>query len=184
MALAIAALNAVLPPLLAALRLPFTVALGFVLVLVLNAVVLKVGSDLVDGTYVVDSFGWALLAALVVAAVSVVLEVIFGTNDDDTYTLKVIQRIARQAGRRGTNRPAWNHLPRDRRTGSPGAPQGHARRERADDGTLARREDSSPRRSGKPTSRRRRVRARPGSCSARTTTSPRSGGSRRRPGRS
>ena len=106
MALAIAALNAVLPPLLAALRLPFTVALGFVLVLVLNALVLKVGSDLVDGTYVVDSFGWALLAALVVAAVSVVLEVIFGTNDDDTYTLKVIQRIARrQGGAERTDRP-------------------------------------------------------------------------------
>ena len=106
MALAIAALNAVLPPLLAALRLPFTVALGFVLVLVLNAVVLKVGSDLVDGTYVVDSFGWALLAALVVAAVSLVLEVIFGTNDDDTYTLKVIQRIARrQGGAERTDRP-------------------------------------------------------------------------------
>ena len=106
MALAIAALNAVLPPLLAALRLPFTVALGFVLVLVLNAVVLKVGSDLVDGTYVVDSFGWALLAALVVAAVSVVLEVIFGTNDDDTYTFKVIQRIARrQGGAERTDRP-------------------------------------------------------------------------------
>jgi uncharacterized membrane protein YvlD (DUF360 family) len=106
MALAIASLNAVLPPLLAALRLPFTVALGFVLVLVLNALVLKVGSDLVDGTYVVDSFGWALLAALVVAAVSVVLEVIFGTNDDDTYTFKVIQRIARrQGGAERTDRP-------------------------------------------------------------------------------
>jgi uncharacterized membrane protein YvlD (DUF360 family) len=106
MALAIASLNAVLPPLLAALRLPFTVALGFVLVLVLNAVVLKVGSDLVDGTYVVDNFGWALLAALVVAAVSVVLEVIFGTNDDDTYTFKVIQRIARrQGGAERTDRP-------------------------------------------------------------------------------
>ena len=106
MALAISALNAVLPPVLAALRLPFTVALGFILVLVLNAVVLKVGSDLVDGTYVVDSFGWAFLAALVVAAASVVLEVIFGTNDDDTYTFKVIQRIAhRQGGADRTDRP-------------------------------------------------------------------------------
>lgn len=106
MALAVAALNAVLPPVLAALRLPFTVALGFVLVLVLNAVVLKVGSDLIEGTYVVDSFGWALLAALVVAVVSLVLEVIFGTNDDDTYTLKVIQRIARrQGGAERTDRP-------------------------------------------------------------------------------
>jgi uncharacterized membrane protein YvlD (DUF360 family) len=106
MALAVAALNAVLPPLLAALRLPFTVALGFILILLLNALVLKLGSDLVDNTYHVDSFGWALLAALVVAAVSVVLEVIFGTNDDDTYTVKVIQRIARrQGGAERTDRP-------------------------------------------------------------------------------
>jgi uncharacterized membrane protein YvlD (DUF360 family) len=106
MALVVASLNAVLPPLLAALRLPFTVALGFVLVLVLNAIVLKVGSDLVDGTYNVDNFGWALLAALVVAAVSVVLEVVFGTNDDDTYTFRVIQRIARrQGGAERTDQP-------------------------------------------------------------------------------
>jgi uncharacterized membrane protein YvlD (DUF360 family) len=106
MALAVATLNAVLPPVLAALRLPFTVALGFILVLVLNALVLKLSSDLTDGTYHVDNFGWALLAAFVVAAVSVVLEVIFGTNDDDTYTVKVIQRIARrQGGAERTDRP-------------------------------------------------------------------------------
>ena len=49
-------------------------------------------------TFAVDNFGWALLAALLVAAVSVVLEVIFGTNDDDTYTLRVVQRIARRQG--------------------------------------------------------------------------------------
>jgi uncharacterized membrane protein YvlD (DUF360 family) len=106
MALVVAALNAVLPPILAALRLPFTVALGFVLVLVLNALVLQLSSDLIDNTYHVDNFGWALLAALVVAAVSVVLQVIFGTNDDDTYTVKVIQRIARrQGGAERTDRP-------------------------------------------------------------------------------
>jgi uncharacterized membrane protein YvlD (DUF360 family) len=98
MALVVASLNAVLPPILAALRLPFTVALGFVLVLVLNAVLLTAGSNLVDGTYNVDNFGWALLAAFVVAAVSVVLEVAFGTNDDDTYTFRIIQRIARRQG--------------------------------------------------------------------------------------
>jgi uncharacterized membrane protein YvlD (DUF360 family) len=96
----VAALNAVLPPLLAALRLPFMLALGFLLVLVLNAFVLKLASDVLGAnTFSVDSFWWALLAALVVAAVSVVLEVIFGTNDDDTYTLKVVQRIAGRQGR-------------------------------------------------------------------------------------
>ncbi|MGZ8693705.1 MAG: phage holin family protein, partial [Gaiellaceae bacterium] len=94
----VAVLNALLPPLLAALRLPFMLALGFLLVLALNAVVLKLASDLLENTFVVDNFGWALLAALMVAAVSVVLEVIFGTNDDDTYTLRVVQRIARRQG--------------------------------------------------------------------------------------
>jgi uncharacterized membrane protein YvlD (DUF360 family) len=94
----VAVLNALLPPLLAALRLPFMLALGFILVLILNALVLQLASDLLDNTFAVDNFGWALLAALVVAAVSVVLEVIFGTNDDDTYTLRVVQRIARRQG--------------------------------------------------------------------------------------
>jgi uncharacterized membrane protein YvlD (DUF360 family) len=97
-AVVVAVLNAVLPPLLAALRLPFMLALGFVLVLALNAVVLNLASDLLEDTFSVDSFGWALLGALVVAAVSVLLEVVFGTNDDDTYTLRVVQRIARRQG--------------------------------------------------------------------------------------
>ena len=97
-AIVIAILNALLPPVLAALRLPFMLALGFVLVLILNALLLEFASRVLDNTFVVDNFGWALLAALVVAAVSVVLEVIFGTNDDDTYTLRVVQRIARRQG--------------------------------------------------------------------------------------
>ena len=48
----------------------------------------------------VDSFWWALLTALIASAVTVVLDVIFGTNDDDTYTLRVIERIARRSGER------------------------------------------------------------------------------------
>jgi uncharacterized membrane protein YvlD (DUF360 family) len=103
-ALAVAAvaavLNAILPPVVAALRLPFTLVLGFLLVLILNAVVLKLASDLLENAFHVDNFWWALLAALLVAAVSVVLEVIFGTNDDDAYSLRVIQRIARRSGER------------------------------------------------------------------------------------
>src|SRR5215218_9152443 len=97
-AVVVALLNALLPPLLAALRLPFMLALGFLLILVANAFVLKLASDVLENTFAVDNFGWALLAALLVAAVSVVLEVIFGTNDDDTYTLRVVQRIARRQG--------------------------------------------------------------------------------------
>ncbi|MBV9365189.1 MAG: phage holin family protein, partial [Solirubrobacterales bacterium] len=53
-AVVIAALNAVLPPLVAALRLPFTLALGFVIVLVLDAVILLLVSHITSRTIRVD----------------------------------------------------------------------------------------------------------------------------------
>jgi hypothetical protein len=46
----------------------------------------------------VSSFGDAILASLVMAAVSIVLQAILGTNDDDEYTLRVTKRIARRQG--------------------------------------------------------------------------------------
>ena len=97
-AVLIAALNALLPPVVAALRLPFTLALGFVVVLVLDALMLLIASHITSRTIRVDSFGWALLASVVIAAMMLVLEVIFGANDDDTYSLRVIRRIARRQG--------------------------------------------------------------------------------------
>jgi uncharacterized membrane protein YvlD (DUF360 family) len=97
-AVLIAALNAVLPPVIAALRLPFTLALGFVLVLVLDALMLVLASHISTRTIRVDSFGWALVASVVISASMLVLEVIFGANDDDTYSLRVIRRIARRQG--------------------------------------------------------------------------------------
>ena len=96
-AVVLGALNAVLPPLLAALRLPLTLVLGFLLTLVLNALLLQFADDLLE-SFTVDSFWWALLGALVVAAVAVVLEVVFSANDDDAYTLRVVQRVARRQG--------------------------------------------------------------------------------------
>jgi uncharacterized membrane protein YvlD (DUF360 family) len=97
----VALLNAILPPVIAAMRLPFTVGLGFILVLALDAWMLKVASDAFSSSHFhVDSYGSAFLAALITAAVSVVLTVMFGANDDDTYTLRVIQRIARRSGER------------------------------------------------------------------------------------
>ena len=95
-AVIVAALNAVIPPLLAALRLPLTLVLGFLLVLVADALILLAADALTDGVLTVDNFGWALLAALVVAAVSVVLAVILGS--DDTYSIRIAQRIARRQG--------------------------------------------------------------------------------------
>jgi uncharacterized membrane protein YvlD (DUF360 family) len=94
----IALLNAVLPPIVAALRLPFALITGFVLVLLLDATMLVVASRIAPSAIQVDSFWWALLAALLAAAVTLVLDVIFGTNDDDTYSLRVVQRIARRSG--------------------------------------------------------------------------------------
>jgi uncharacterized membrane protein YvlD (DUF360 family) len=101
----IAALNAVLPPAVAALRLPFTLALGFVLVLFLDALILLLASHIDSASIKVDSFGSALLASLVMAAASVTLEVIFGVNDEGTYTLRVIRRIARRRAPLGSQDP-------------------------------------------------------------------------------
>ena len=99
-ALAIAVINAVLPPLVAALRLPLTLVVGFVLVLVVDALMLLAADAITEGDLSIDSFGAALLVALVASALTVVLDVLFGTNDDDTYTLRVTQRIARRSGER------------------------------------------------------------------------------------
>src|SRR4029077_10844497 len=88
-----AILTPLLPPVIAALRLPFALISGFVLVLLLDALMLEITSRVAPRAINVDSFGWALVTALLASAVSIVLEVVFGTNDDDTYTFRVIQRI-------------------------------------------------------------------------------------------
>jgi uncharacterized membrane protein YvlD (DUF360 family) len=96
----IAVLNALLPPLVAALRLPFTLALGFPLVLLLDAAMLMLASAIDSNSIGVSSFGWALVAALVLSAVTIALELILGVNDDQLYSLQVIRRIARRQGGR------------------------------------------------------------------------------------
>ena len=93
----IALLNAFLPPLIAALRLPYMLAIGFLLVLVADAWMLMLAADASSKTFVVDSFLWALVTTIVAAAVAVGLEVVLGTNDDDVYALRVIQRIAKRS---------------------------------------------------------------------------------------
>ena len=99
-AAAIAVLNAILPPIVAAVRLPFMALLGFLVVLLLDAAILLVADKVTEGDLTIDSFWAALGVALVAAAVGVVLGVLFGTNDDDTYSFRVIQRIARRSGER------------------------------------------------------------------------------------
>lgn len=98
--LLIGALNAVIPPLLAALRVPYTLAIGFLLVLIADALMLRAVSELAPEAIRVTSFWSALGAALIMSAVSVAIEVVIGTNDDDTQILRSAERIARRTGER------------------------------------------------------------------------------------
>src|SRR3954447_19949499 len=94
----VAILNAALPPLVASLRLPFTVLTGFLLVLALDAIMLRIAADLVPDQLQVDRFGSALLVSLIAAAVSTMVSMIAGVNDVDEYTLLLARRIARRTG--------------------------------------------------------------------------------------
>ena len=144
----VAALNAVIPPVLAALRLPLTLVLGFLVVLVADALILQIAAELrvTEGAFSVDNFGWALLAALVVAAVSVVLAVILGS--DDMSSIRIAQRIAKRQGIiASTDVPGIIYLEIDG-LALPGAAPGDARRQRPEHGPLAGRGHASPGRVG------------------------------------
>jgi uncharacterized membrane protein YvlD (DUF360 family) len=102
----LAVLNALLPPIIAALRLPFTLLLGLLLVLALDAAMFLLVSDIAPSALTVDSFWDALLAALVASVFSVALDPIFRSNDDEIYMLRVTQRIARRTeGETRTDEP-------------------------------------------------------------------------------
>ena len=73
-------------------------ATGFILILLADAALLKIAGAALPDDVRVDSFGWALLAALLISAVSLVLQVVLGTDDDDQYSLRVVRRIARRQG--------------------------------------------------------------------------------------
>ena len=94
----IGVLNALLPPIVAALRLPWTLVLGFFTVLAVDAGILLLVSAIASADFKVDSFGSALVAALVMSAASMALQVILGVNDEDAYSLRVIERVARRQG--------------------------------------------------------------------------------------
>ena len=72
---------------------------------------LQGASDIISHSYTVDNFGWALLTALVASAGNRAAPIVFGANDDDTYALRVIQRIAkRQGGGATTDVPGIMYL--------------------------------------------------------------------------
>ncbi len=181
-ALVIGLLSAVLGPLVAGLQLPFTLATSFLLVLALDAAILLLADRITDEAVVVDGFWWALLAALGISAVSTALGVVAGTDDDDAYTIRVTQRIARRSGERiATDAPGILFLEIDglSQARSCSARCGTATPRRWRAGSPTARTGSS---SGRPTSRPRPAPARRGSCSGRTRTSRPSAGWRRRRG--
>ena len=67
--------------------------------LVLDAAVLWIAAGLVSDSIVVDTFGWALAGALAAAAATLVFQIALGVNNDDTYSLRVIERMARRSGK-------------------------------------------------------------------------------------
>ena len=68
------------------------------LVLIVDALAIILAVELLPSAGEVDSFADALIAALVMAATSIVLQVMLGTNDSDDYALRVVRRVARRQG--------------------------------------------------------------------------------------
>jgi uncharacterized membrane protein YvlD (DUF360 family) len=95
----IGVLNALAVPVVARIQMPFTVLSGSLVVLVLDAAVLSVAADVVPDSIAVDTFGWALAGALVAAAATLAFQIALGVNNDDTYSLRVIERMARRSGK-------------------------------------------------------------------------------------
>ena len=72
-ALVIALLNNFLRPILLVLSIPFTIVTMGLFIFVVNAVIIWLASKLVTN-FVIDSFGTALLAALIITAINYLLE--------------------------------------------------------------------------------------------------------------
>ena len=107
----VAILNALVPPILAALRLPYTVAIGFLLALAADAAILLVAADIAPDQLHVDGFASALAVSLVASAAGAVMGALTGFDDDDIYTLRVARRIARRVGKPiATDKPGILYL--------------------------------------------------------------------------
>jgi putative membrane protein len=64
-------LNAIVKPILFWLTLPLTVVTLGLFLIVLNGLVLEIAASLTPG-FVIDSFGWAMIGAIVLAVISLV----------------------------------------------------------------------------------------------------------------
>ena len=70
-ALVLGLLNAIVRPVLVLLTLPLTILTLGLFLIVLNAIMLELTDMLVSG-FVIDSFGWAIVGAVVLALVSLI----------------------------------------------------------------------------------------------------------------
>ena len=174
-AAAIAIVNAVVPPLVAALRLPGTLITGFLLVLLVDAASLMIADDAFPEAVAVASLADALFAALMIPAVSIVIQALTGTNDDDEYQLRVSKRIARRGGRESTDAPGIIFLEVEG-LGDP-ISRGDARRMRTD---LARRSRARDRLAERATDRSAPTRASQGGSAGWNEDIPALSGPRRR----
>jgi uncharacterized membrane protein YvlD (DUF360 family) len=90
-------LNAVIAPLVSALRLPFTVLSMLIVTLVVNGLTIWAAGAALRG-FDVSDLGVAILGGLLLAAVTTVLTVIASVDDDDSYYYAVVRRLARRSG--------------------------------------------------------------------------------------
>jgi uncharacterized membrane protein YvlD (DUF360 family) len=90
-------LNAVFPPVIAALRVPFTLALDFIAILLLDALMIWAAASADDRTIQLSSFWQAIAVALIASAAGVVIGVLTGANDD-VLLLRTIRRVSRRQG--------------------------------------------------------------------------------------
>ena len=73
-AFVISLLNNIIRPILLVISLPFTIVTMGLFIFVVNAVILLLASKLLEPNFVIDSFGTALLAALIITAINYLLE--------------------------------------------------------------------------------------------------------------
>ena len=181
-ALFVSAVNFVVPPIIAAIRLPLTLVVDFLLILVVDALCSssRRSSDR-------RRISRRLLRRGAARGARRRPRSRRARGAPRRRTTTTPTRCASSSGSRGarasasrTDVPGIVFLEIDG-LALPGAAAGDARRQRAEDGALARATAPTGSSSGRRTSRRRPAPARPGSCSARTRTSRRSAGSRRRP---
>lgn len=82
LAVVLAILNLLVKPVLILLTLPVTIITLGLFLLVINAIIILIASNLVKG-FRVDGFIWALLFSLVLTIVSGIMNSLAGTNADD-----------------------------------------------------------------------------------------------------